>query len=599
LATAPIPPPDAAHGLRPDGPAPAEGLAAEALKRVPPLRAERQCIREHAASLAARLDRSRPLARLAIEGHARAILAELGLPEGYVGWTMVAVASAFWRDQVEAIPPDRRLLLLPHCLRNSERCNAEYNQLGLLCRDCGACRLTDLRAVALARGYQVLIAEGSPTVIEIILRGHADAILGAACLNSLEKSLEKILLAGVPCMAVPLLNNSCRDTSTDEDWVREMIDTPYRRGAARSQSYVHLLRAATGLFDSAELERLVPRLRLGPAPAEGNGDGLEGLDPVAATEAIARHFLLLGGKHFRPFITLAAYDAMTGAQGAGPEGTSLAALLPDAVKRVALAIEVFHKASLIHDDIEDDDPFRYGHPALHRRFGTPMAINVGDYLIGLGYRLVAAEREHLPAPAIADVLGHLAEAHTKLCEGQGAELAWRRAQDKRIAPLEALKIYALKTAPAFEAALRAGLRLAGPIEPLAEPAARFARHLGVGFQVLNDLEDWEAEQPNKRATGTDALAGRPTILWAMAMERLDPPERRRLEELVARPQHDPAAVVEVVESVRGLYQRAGVYRQARELVARHRQRAHALADSVTLAPLAHLLHYLADIILRG
>jgi hypothetical protein len=80
------------------------------------------------------------------------------------------------------------------------------------------------------------------------------------------------------------------------------------------------------------------------------------------------------------------------------------------------------------------------------------------------------------------------------------------------------------------------------------------------------------------------------------MERLDAAERRRLEELVARPNDEPAAVL---ESVRSLYQGAGVYRGARELVARHRQRAHALADSVTPAPLAHLLHYLADIILRG
>jgi geranylgeranyl pyrophosphate synthase len=287
---------------------------------------------------------------------------------------------------------------------------------------------------------------------------------------------------------------------------------------------------------------------------------------------------------------------MTGGRGAGPEGATLAAGLPDAVKRIALAIEVFHKASLIHDDIEDDDPFRYGQPALHRRFGTSLAINVGDYLIGLGYRLVAAQRQHLPGAAIAEILAHLAEAHTKLCEGQGAELAWRRAGDKRLAPLEALKIYALKTAPAFEAALATGLRLAGPVETLLQPAAQFARHLGVGFQVLNDLDDWQAEPSNKRATGTDVLGGRPTVLWAMAMESLDPAQRRHLEELVARP---PAEAASTLESVRALYHRAGVYQQARELVAKHRQRAHALAESVQPAPLTHLMHYLTDIILQG
>jgi len=566
------------------------------LKRVPAVRADRERIRDQAARRASQWDKTRPLGREAVRAHGRSILRDLGLSEEYLGWTMVAAASAFWRPQVESIPHQRRLLLLPHCLRDSQRCPARYDQWGLLCQDCGACRLSDLRATAQAKGYQVLIAEGSPTVVDIILRGQADAILGAACLNSLEKALDKILLAGIPCMAVPLLSNACRDTSTDEDWLREMIDVPYRAGAAPVRTYLHLLRLATRMFEPAELARLVPRSRGGPSLADGNGDGLAGLDPIAATEAIAHDFLSKGGKHFRPFITLAAYDAAAGGHGAGPDAADAVAGLPDAVRRIALAIEVFHKASLIHDDIEDDDPFRYGQPALHRQFGTPMAINVGDYLIGLGYRLVAAQRANAPGEAIAGILGQLAEAHTKLCEGQGAELAWRGARDKQIAPLEALKIYALKTAPAFEAALCAGLRLAGPIERLREPAARFARHLGVAYQVLNDLEDWHLDQPNKRSTGTDVLGGRPTVLWAFALESLGPDDRRRLETLLAEANREPGGVV---DEVRTLYERAGVYRRAGDLVAKHRQRAHAIAQGVEPASVAHLLHYLADTILQG
>ena len=58
---------------------------------------------------------------------------------------------------------------------------------------------------------------------------------------------------------------------------------------------------------------------------------------------------------------------------------------------MALAIEALHKASLVHDDIEDDDEFRYGRPTLHRVHGVAQAVNVGDFLIGLGYRLIAGE----------------------------------------------------------------------------------------------------------------------------------------------------------------------------------------------------------------
>lgn len=561
---------------------------------MPQSRADRQRIRDRVATVAAPLDKSQALAKHQIESYARTVLSDLGLTEAYLGWTMVAVATAFWRDQIVAIPYSRRLLLLPHCLRSAEQCPAAYDQVGLLCKDCGACRLTNLRALAQQLGYQVLIAEGSPVVMQMILANRADALLGVACLNSLEGALEKILLGGIPCMAIPLLAGTCQNTATDEDWVREMIETPYRPGATQTQTQLHLLRCAAGMFEPEELQRLVPRVRGGITLAESNGQGLAGLDPVAATEAIAYDFLLKGGKHFRPFITLAAYDALAGDQASGLGTSESAIRIPDAVKRVALAIEVFHKASLVHDDIEDDDLFRYGHPAIHRRFGVSTAINVGDYLIGLGYRLVASQHGQLPADAVADILARLADAHTKLCEGQGAELAWRDARDKRLTPSEALRIYALKTAPAFEAALFAGLRLAGPAEAFREPAARFARHLGVAFQILNDLEDWQAEQPNKRMRGTDLLGGRPTVLWALALETLPLAERRQMESLLVEPVPDDV----LVRRVGRMFEQAGVYRQAAALVDKYHRRAREVADQVAPPRLRRLLGYLADTVLK-
>ena len=109
--------------------------------------------------------------------------------------------------------------------------------------------------------------------------------------------------------------------------------------------------------------------------------------------------------------------------------------IPDPVKRAALAIESFHKASLVHDDIEDDDTYRYGQETLHRVHGTGVAINVGDYLIGLGYRLISRDRKELGAEVAADVLDKLADAHLKLSEGQGAELLWRDAADQALTTL--------------------------------------------------------------------------------------------------------------------------------------------------------------------
>lgn len=561
---------------------------------MPELRSQRERVRQAVEQRAAGLDKSRPLARRQIETHAREILGELDLSQGYLGWTMVILGSAFWREHVVSVPIHRRLLLLPHCLRNAETCPAKYDTLGLMCQNCGACMLSELKATAVARGYRVLIAEGSPIVLQLILGGQADAVLGVGCLNSLEKALDKILLAGLPSMAVPLFHSSCRNTMTDEDWAREMIDTPYQQGTVDTRTQVHLLRAATRMFDVDELERLAPRVRGGPRLSEANGQGMAALDPLSATEAIAYDFLVGGGKHLRPFITLAAYDAMTGGRGSRADGAAHVGRIPDAVRRVALSMELFHKASLVHDDIEDDDAFRYGRPTMHRKYGTPTAINVGDYLIGLGYRLVASQRDTLAADVVGDLLAQLSEAHTKLCEGQGAELAWAASREKRLAPLDVMKIYALKTAPAFEAALLAGIRLAGPTDDYRRGVTRFSRHLGVAFQIRNDLNDWRHDGANKRSVGADVLGQRPTLLWALAMESLHEKDRRRLESILLKPCEEENAAREMVDQVRQLYERADVFRQARELIQKHSQRARAVADEIHPEELGLLLSYFVD-----
>ncbi|HUG69123.1 MAG TPA: polyprenyl synthetase family protein [Pirellulaceae bacterium] len=552
-------------------------------------------MRAKCAEVAAKLDKSTPLSKDDMERVVRATLDELGMAEGYVGWMMVVFATEFWRDQVAAIPPERRLFLLPHCLKHAEGCPADYDEFGLECKECGACSIADFRGVADDMGYKVLVAEGSPIVLKIILSGYVDAIVGVACLNVLEKAIDKILLAGIPCMAVPLLSSDCRNTSVDEDWVDEMVRLHKTEPVRQTRSYVHLLRAASQIFEPEELERIVPRLRGGPRLAEVNGQGAAGLNPIAATEAMAYDFLSKGGKHSRPFITLAVYDALTGGNGTSSDGAQHVASFPDAVRRTAMSIETFHKASLVHDDIEDDDAFRYGEDTLHRRYGIPTAINVGDYMIGMGYRLVSCDAKQLGPDVVADILNNLADAHMKLSEGQGAELLWRDAKDKRLKPLDALKIYALKTSPAFEAALYSGARLAGPVDDYVESIKQFSRNMGVAFQILNDLKDWRGDSDNKMSAGGDTLGGRPTVLWALAIEGLPAAEQVELLDLVS----DANVGDEYrISRVRQLYVQADVFEKAHRLVDKHQQRAEAIADALEPEELRRLFYYLIDTVLE-
>jgi geranylgeranyl diphosphate synthase type II len=574
------------------------------LKVVPEARELRDRIRAEAARFGQTLDRARPLIKADLQKMGEDLLRRMELGEQYLGFAMVCIANEFWREQVQSIDFSRRLLLLPHCLKHAEGCPADYDEFGLDCRKCGACSVADFKTKAEDLGYKVLVSEGTPIVLKIIVSGHVDAIVGVACLNVLEKAIDKILLAGIPCVAAPLLSSNCKSTSVDDDWVAELIDLKTPPPATRTKTFVHLLRLAHQICEEPELSRLAPRQRVATGEPAASAAGCSASptrqltlpvrqDPLAQHENIVYDWMGQGGKRSRPFITLAAYDALKGALGTlSAEGCAP----PDAVRRTALAIEAFHKASLVHDDIEDDDTFRYGRTTLHRQYGVGTAINVGDYLIGLGYRLVGRERKELGGDCAADILNRLSDAHLKLSEGQGAELLWRDAGDKTLTALEALKIYALKTAPAFEAALYAGLRLAGPADHYEKAVADFSKNLGVAFQILNDLKDWDGDDDNKLIAGQDVLAARPTLLLALALEGSPPAER---EELLALLQggSDKETAAARLERVRQLFARALVFVKAEKLIEKYRARAEAVADEIQPTELRELLYYLVDSVL--
>jgi geranylgeranyl diphosphate synthase type II len=431
--------------------------------------------------------------------------------------------------------------------------------------------------------------------MKIIVSGYVDSIVGVACLNVLEKAIDKILLAGIPCMAVPLLSSDCRNTSVDEEWVREMILTQAPAASQQTRSYVHLMRAASDMFAQPQLNDLVGRLRSQATIATDSDDPLAGIDPIAATEALATDFLARGGKYSRPFMTLAAYDAMLGGNGTMADGPNAVSGFSRGVRAAAMSIECFHKASLVHDDIEDDDSFRYGMASMHQQYGLSTAINVGDYMIGLGYRMIGREIESIGAAAAADILNCLSSAHMRLAEGQGAELLWRDSSNKRLSPLDALKIYALKTAPAFEAALYTGIRLAGDATAHVEPVKNFARNIGVAFQIINDLQDWHGDDHNKLGAAGDILGGRPTILLALALQSLAADDQQRLLDVLSNVHSTSNS--QRVATARELMEKGRVFEQAEKLIEKHRERSLEVAQSIEPESLRRLMLYLIDTVL--
>ena len=103
------------------------------LKDVPGTKELRTDIRLQCRAAAAKLNPELPPTKDEIETVARGVLENMGLPESFLGWTMVLLTTEFWTDQVAAVPPSRRLFLLPHCLKHAEGCPADYDEFGLDC----------------------------------------------------------------------------------------------------------------------------------------------------------------------------------------------------------------------------------------------------------------------------------------------------------------------------------------------------------------------------------------------------------------------------------------------------------------------------------
>ena len=444
-----------------------------------------------------------------LRSHSDEVVQIHGIDLKYRDYLAVLLNSEVWREQLATVPYERRLLLLPKCLRVEDKCPAPFDEFGLLCKQCGLCSIQDLQEEAERLGYAVLVAEGSAIVMAMIQTGKIDAIVGVSCLSVLEKAFPYMEDAAIPGVAILLLQDDCKDTGVDLDWVWDVI---------------HL--TSDDKTRRLDLDGLRSQVRSWFEPAAL--DEIFGSKPGGDTERTARCWLAKAGKRWRPFLTVCAFQALCDDQEA-----PLAADL----RKLAVAVECFHKASLIHDDIEDGDTVRYGEPALHAEHGVPIALNVGDLLIGEGYRLIA-ECE-APAEIRARMIQIASRGHRTLCLGQGAELEWMRAPGP-LSSLEVLEIFRQKTAPAFEVALQIGAAYGGAEEDILEILSRYSEALGIAYQIRDDIEDLRGQD-----APDDLTALRPSLPLTLAYERARG-EDKTLVERAWRPNgrmaHQPAAL---------------------------------------------------------
>jgi geranylgeranyl diphosphate synthase type II len=220
-----------------------------------------------------------------------------------------------------------------------------------------------------------------------------------------------------------------------------------------------------------------------------------------------RYSLDAGGKRLRPILALAAAETI--AAGTTAADQAIAAALP-----AACAIELIHTYSLIHDDLPsmDDDSLRRGRPTNHIVHGEGMAILAGDGLLTQAFALLAAPRDPALAPRTIRAIHTLAVAAGAcgMVGGQAIDLLAVGSATTFTEP-SLQDMHARKTGALIRASAVVGAIMAGGTDPSIRAVEEYGRHLGLAFQIVDDILDVEGEAKNLGKTaGKDAKAGKPT-----------------------------------------------------------------------------------------
>ncbi|WP_372776437.1 polyprenyl synthetase family protein [Mangrovibacterium sp.] len=418
----------------------------------------RNQLRREAAALVALKKLTPPLGFDRLEELAVELLAKLNFDHEFLDFTLVLCGNELWRDVIAATPFDRRLLLLPQCLKNTQSCQGEMDELGLICAGCKGCQIDAVLTKAEGLGYTTLVAEGTTVAVGLVEEGAIDAVIGVSCMPVLQRSFEPVSRSAVPVIGLPLLYDGCENTKADYGWLFEEMHQ-YRFHPDKQPLSVSLLKDhVQDYFTRSTLQNYFHEKH--------------------ETDKLALEMLEIGGQRIRPLLAVLAYRSYVSE--------------PNEELQTALAIivECFHKASLIHDDIEDGDDFRYQQQTLHRTAGIPQAINVGDYLIGKGYRLLAGLK--VGPQLTVDSLKIVAQSHLNLSGGQGDDLAM--CDDVfRFSVDDVLHIFARKTGEAVKVALLLGATQGGAPESDLQVLAQFADWFGIAYQIRDDLQEYRTE----------------------------------------------------------------------------------------------------------
>jgi geranylgeranyl diphosphate synthase type II len=261
--------------------------------------------------------------------------------------------------------------------------------------------------------------------------------------------------------------------------------------------------------------------------------------------APASYILEGKGKRIRPFLTLLASEAVCGSS--------------EEALNVALAVEILHNFTLIHDDIMDQADLRHGRPTVHKQWNINAAILTGDMMIAYAYDLALQAKSNRHAELV-HILNH---ANITICEGQALDMELEEKQDATIA--DYLDMIAKKTGRLISAALEAGGVAADATHEQLQSLVLFGEKIGRAFQIQDDYLDIMAKDGKSgKMAGGDIINGKKTYLLLRSLELSSGADRALLNSIIS----NKGIGAERVPEVKALFERCGVLEETAALINR-------------------------------
>jgi geranylgeranyl diphosphate synthase type II len=258
--------------------------------------------------------------------------------------------------------------------------------------------------------------------------------------------------------------------------------------------------------------------------------GLKSAEPKELYEP-EDYILSLGGKRLRPILALV--------------GCELFNRVPDYALDSALCVELFHNFSLIHDDILDAAPLRRNQATVHAKWNTNIAILSGDVMLVKAYQIL----ENYPVEEFKQLCTLFTRTSIRVCEGQQMDMNFEMLDNVTVE--DYIKMITYKTAVLLGCSLQMGAINAGANNEEQQNIYAFGKHVGIAFQLLDDLLDAYADTPEfGKQTGGDILSNKKTYLLLKAFELASDRQRKELERFMTL---DKNSAVEKISGIKSVY----------------------------------------------